>query len=75
MRIYLKVIPKSSQSKIEKIAENEYKAWVTVVPEKGKANMAVIKLLSKYFKVSKSQIDIVGGKTARIKIVDIIKNN
>ncbi len=71
MRIYLKVIPKSSQSKIEKVAENEYKAWVTVVPEKGKANIAVIKLLAKYFKVSKSQIDIIGGKTARTKIVDI----
>ena len=73
MRIYLKVTPKSSQNKIEKIAENEYKAWVTVVPEKGKANQAVIKLLSKYFKVSKSQIEIIGGKTARIKIVDVLE--
>jgi uncharacterized protein (TIGR00251 family) len=72
MRIYIKVVPKSSQSKIEKIAENEYKAWVTVVPEKGKANQAVIKLLAKYFKVSKSQVNIVGGRTARTKIVDII---
>ncbi len=72
MRIYLKVIPKSSQNKIEQIAENEYKAWVTVVPEKGKANQAVIKLLAKYFKVAKSQIEIVGGKTVRTKIIDIM---
>jgi len=75
MRIYLKVIPRSSQNKIEKIAESGYKAWVTVVPEKGEANQAVIKLLAKYFKVSKSQINIIGGKTARTKIVDIIINN
>ena len=72
MRIYIKVVPKSSQSKIKKVSENEYKAWVTVVPEKGKANQAVIKLLAKYFKVSKSQVNIVGGRTARTKIVDII---
>ena len=72
MRIYIKVVPKSSQNKIEKVAENEYKAWVTVVPEKGKANQAVIKLLARYFKVSKSQVNIIGGRTARTKIVDII---
>ncbi len=71
MRIYLKVIPKSSQNKIEKMEDGSYKVWVTVVPEKGKANRAVIKLLSKYFKVAKSQIEIVGGKTAREKIVDV----
>jgi uncharacterized protein YggU (UPF0235/DUF167 family) len=41
------------------------------VPEKGRANEAVIKLLAKYFKVSKNKIEIVGGKTARTKIVDI----
>jgi len=73
MRIYVKVIPKSSQSKIEEMEDGSYKVWVTVVPEKGKANQTVIKLLAKYFKVSKSQIEIIGGKTARTKIVDIIK--
>ncbi len=71
MRIYIKVIPKSSQNKIEKMEDGSYKVWVTVVPEKGKANQAVAKLLSKYFKVAKSQIEIVGGKTAREKIVDV----
>ncbi len=71
MRIYIKVIPKSSQNKIEKTVDGSYKVWVTVVPEKGKANQAVIKLLSKHFKVAKSQIEIVGGKTAREKIVDV----
>jgi len=71
MRIYIKVIPKSSQNKIEKMEDGSYKVWVTVVPEKGKANQAVVKLLSKYFKVAKSQIEIVGGKTAREKIVDV----
>jgi uncharacterized protein (TIGR00251 family) len=71
MRIYIKVIPKSSRSKVEKLADNTYKVWVTVVPEKGRANKEVVKLLAKYFRVSKSQVDIVGGQTTRTKIVDI----
>ena len=71
MRVYLKVVTRSSQNKIVEMADGSYKVWVTVAPEKGKANQAVIKLLSKYFKVAKSQIEIVGGKTAREKIVDV----
>ena len=72
IRIYAKVIPKSSQNKIEKIADNEYKIWVTVVPQKGKANKAVFKLLSKYFEISKGKIEIIAGKTTRTKIIDVI---
>ena len=71
MRIYARVIPKSSRNKIERLNDGSYKVWVVVVPEKGKANQVVIKLLAKHFKVSKSQIEIVGGKTARVKIIDI----
>jgi uncharacterized protein (TIGR00251 family) len=71
MRIYLKIHPKSSQNKIVKIAENEYAAWVTAPPIDGKANATLIKLLSDYFGVAKSLINIVGGKTAKTKIIDI----
>ena len=72
MRIYIKVIPKSSQRKVEKMDDGTYKVWVTVVPEKGKANQEVVKLLAKYFQVSKSQITILSGKTAKVKLVEIL---
>lgn len=72
MRIYVKVIPKSSQNKLEKISEGEYKAWLNAPPVDGKANEALIELLADNFKISKSLISIVGGKTARKKIVDIL---
>jgi len=71
MRIYVKVIPKSSQNKIDKLSDGSYKIWVTVVPEKGKANKAVIKLVAKHFKVSKSQVEIIAGKTTGNKIIDV----
>jgi hypothetical protein len=72
MRIYIKVVPKSSRNKIEKIAEGEYKVWVTAPPVDGKANEAIIKLLADYFNASKSEVKIVGGKSAKTKIIDIL---
>jgi len=54
-----------------KISKGEYKAKLTAPPVNGQANKALIKLLADYFGVSKSSITIVGGKTAKTKIVDI----
>ena len=71
MRIYLKVITRSSQQKIEKISEGDYKIWIRAVPEKGKANSEVTKVLAEYFEVGKKSVEIVGGKTSSKKIVDI----
>lgn len=71
MRIYVKVVPRSSQNKVEKISEGEYKAWITAPPVNGKANEALIKLLADYFDISKNRIDIKAGKTAKTKIIEI----
>lgn len=72
MRIYVKVIPRSSRNKIEKISDEEYKVWITAPPVDGKANKSLIEILAGYFNVSKGNIEIVGGKTSKIKIVDIL---
>ncbi len=71
MRIYLKVIPRSSQNRLEKISEGEYRAWLNAPPVDGKANEALIELVAKFFGVPKSAVTIVGGKTARRKMVDV----
>ncbi len=71
MRIYVKVVPKSSRNKVEKISEEEYKAWVTAPPADNKANQALIELLSDYFDKPKSSFQIKAGKTAKTKIIDI----
>jgi len=47
------------------------KARVSAVPEKGKANKALIVLLSKSLKIPKSLISVVSGDTARQKILRI----
>ena len=71
MRIYVKVIPRAGKNEVVKISEEQYKVKVTAAPEKGKANEAVVKLLAEYFNVPKSLINIVGGRTARTKIINI----
>ncbi len=45
------------------------KARVTAVPEDGKANKALIALLSKTLKIPKSSISFVSGETSRKKIL------
>jgi uncharacterized protein (TIGR00251 family) len=72
MRLYIKVIPRSSKNEVTQISEGEYKVKLTAPPVDGKANEALLKVLSDYFKVAKSNIQIVGGKSARTKIVDIL---
>jgi len=72
MRIYVKVIPRSSINKIEKTGEGEYKVKLTAPPVDGEANKMLIEVLADYFDVSKSSVEIVGGRSARTKIVDIL---
>ena len=64
-------MPKSSRKEVIKISEGEYKIRLTAAPEKGAANLMLIAMLAEYFGVSKSRVKIVGGRTAREKIVDI----
>ena len=72
MRIYIKVAPRASKNEVIKISEGEYKVRLTAPPVDGKANEALIKILSDHFKVAKSNIQIIGGKSTRTKMVDIL---
>ncbi|MCX6714268.1 MAG: DUF167 domain-containing protein [Candidatus Uhrbacteria bacterium] len=71
MIITVHVKPRSRQNKIEWIDEETVKISVTAIAEKGKANDAVIEVLSNDLDIAKSRIEIVRGKTTRIKQVEI----
>ncbi|MEZ2223027.1 DUF167 domain-containing protein [Rhizobium sp. RCC_161_2] len=51
--------------------ETYLKARVSAVPEKGKANKALIALLAKSLGVPKSSLSLISGDTARKKILRI----
>jgi hypothetical protein len=73
MRIYVKAIPRSSRNEVVKISDGEYRVKLTAPPVDGEANKKLIEILADYFGVSKSSVSIVGGKSAKTKIVDIQK--
>ncbi len=66
----VRVTPHSKQNKV---VENDgvLRVYTTVAPENGRANSAVVELLSEYLNVPKSRIKIVRGLTGRDKVVAV----
>ncbi len=71
MKIFINVKTGARENEVQKLEENEYKISVKERPVQGKANQAVIKILSKHFKVPQSNIWIKAGHTTKSKIVEI----
>ena len=74
--IDLNVTPKASSNKIGDVVQDSQghailKVYVTAVPDNGKANAAVIKLLAKVWKIPKTSLAIVRGQTHRRKTIEI----
>ncbi|MGC9610927.1 MAG: DUF167 domain-containing protein [Minisyncoccia bacterium] len=71
MKIFVFVKTKARQEKVEKVDETHYKVWVTEPPVDGKANKAVISVLSDFFSVSKINITLLSGATSKEKAFDL----
>ena len=71
MRIKVLVKPQAKQDKIEKTDLTNYAAWVKAKAQEGKANQAVIKLLSAHFNLAKSKIVLIKGKKSKHKVFDL----
>ena len=73
LRVALRVASRASRNGVTGIAETQdgrrLKVSVTAVPEAGKANAAVIKLLAKAWRVPKSRMEMVAGRTERNKLL------
>ena len=69
--IEARIIPKSSRNEIVSGEDSVVKIRVTSPPVDGKANKAVVDLLSKLCKVPKRDIRIVTGEKARNKKIRV----
>jgi uncharacterized protein len=67
----LKVQPRSSRNKLGDVDGDEWRIWVTAPPVDAAANKAVLELLADELDLSKSQVQLVRGDTARHKVVRI----
>ena len=67
----MKVIPRSSRTEMLGKENDIYRMKLTDPPVEGKANKAVIELLAEKLGVPKREIEIVSGKTGRLKTIRI----
>jgi uncharacterized protein len=77
MLLRVRVTPNAGADRIEGSAirddgESVLRVRVAAVPDKGKANAAVVALLAKALGVPKSTISVVSGDTARLKTLEIV---
>jgi uncharacterized protein len=72
----VKVIPRASRNEVlDATSDGHLKVKVTAVPEKGKANEEVCRLLAVYFGVPRRNVEVISGLTASQKRVRIKKEN
>ncbi|MGY8959908.1 MAG: DUF167 family protein [Alphaproteobacteria bacterium] len=76
MTVAVALTPKASRNAITGVAETAdgdtmLSARVTAAPENGKANTALIKLLSKEWKLPKSDFSVRIGAANRRKVIEI----
>lgn len=71
MIISVKVITNAKQNKVFELGDCNFKIYLTCIPEKGKANLELIKLLSKHFDTPKSAITITSGIKSHNKVIEI----
>lgn len=72
-RFEIRVRPGASRNNITRDDTGVLKVSVTTVPENGKANAAVIKLLSKALGHPKSRLKIVRGQTSPDKLIELLE--
>ena len=66
----VRVTPHSKQNKVIE-SDGVLRVYTTVAPENGRANSAVIELLSEYLDIPKSRMKIIRGLTGRDKVVAV----
>ena len=71
VRIRLRVSPGATRTSVVGRYLDGWKVSVAAVPERGKANDEIIRLLADVLAVPRRQIAIVTGHSARTKIVEV----
>lgn len=56
------------ENRVEKLDEDEYLVLIKEAPKRGRANVVLLKLLSKHFR---GQARILSGFTSRKKVIEI----
>ena len=75
IHVYVKPNSRIDEVKMDDYDPNELLIKTSATPIKGKANKAVIKILSKYLDINSNNIEIIAGHTSQKKILKIYCQN
>ena len=79
VRLFVHLTPKASRDHVGACVVGPngvvLKVRVRALPDKGKANQAVIKLLSKWLNVPKTSLELLSGSRSRQKCIKIYGKN
>lgn len=67
LHLSVRATPKASRDEVAGQRNGELVVKVTAAPDKGKANAAIVDLLSRTIGIPKSALQLVSGETARAK--------
>lgn len=70
-QIAVRVQPRSRREDLQVVEGGKLKAWITVPPEDGRANEALVALLARKLEIPRSSIQIVKGFRSRDKVLAI----
>jgi len=70
-RIELHVIPKAKRTAVAGMHDGRIKLEIADPPVDGKANLEVVRFLSKTLKLKKADVRLVSGLTSRQKVVEL----
>lgn len=71
MILEVKITPNASKNEILRWEENRLVIKIQGIPEKGTVNKNLVDFLAKALGIAKSQIEIVSGRTSRLKKLNI----
>ncbi len=76
LSLFVRVTPNAGQDAVEGIQTRGdgsvvLRVRVKAVPDKGRANAAVVSLLAKLLELAKSDLSVTAGETARLKTIAV----
>ena len=71
LKISVTVKANAKGNRVERIDDTHFRAWVKEPPQEGRANEAVIRVMSDYLDCPKSRLKILSGLRSKNKTIQI----